>query len=886
MQRRHENIGLVAVGARTISSGMEYSGLIPSPDYEQTVLKQNGSIDETVHFMAGYIKKYRHDTVKLALLLNGNTTRASCENIWNFVYKHIQYKLDKEGEEQLRRPAMLWADRVKGGDCDCMTIFVCTVLCNLNIPFNIRITKYDGKSYFQHVYPIVPLETGGYYTIDCFVSKFNYEKPFSEKKDYTMASLGIPIIGLHGITPDIEHLIHGLGATDDTEQAVYDHLVATRDIVRANVGIISKIDYEPAFLEMLDYAIRHFWSPTRDEAFKHLAWNEAIHNQQSGVEEDDLLGFDDEQDETLLGIDDLDGIVDGDDVYEFDGLGRTKTSRKDRKAKRKQQKAEKKIRKASKTKNSNKAARKLRKAEKKIAKGFFRKTGVVLANKAHKRALLKHNPVLIAQQESAETDEEVQDENPIVDDANNTDDSASEQVADTTGDESADETTTDDEQVADENEPTDEVDSNEATDENVEGLLGLSKVPQGKEQEIYKHLVATRNILIKHPDLIQPHIDYTPGFLDMLDYAIKHFWTPQRDEALRVLAVNEAKMNKVNGVSEDDLLGADEETIDGIVDYDNVYDFDGLGELGDKNKRKQLRAERKAENKANKDKNKAERKHAKGFFRKIGVSLKQGTKTFMKFNPALIAMRNSFLLVMKINLFNFSAKAKWGYATPEQAKAAGISDDKYKKSKKFIAQLEKLFVEKSGGSKVSLKRNILASKKARLGEVINLSGPEAAPIIAALPLIAAVVKMLKENGLLSKKEADDIDKKVKNKDLVISDDDAKEIDTIAKEEAATDKTAADDPAKDGSGGDEKSILTTIWEKTKEHPVLAISTLVLCTYLFIPPVRNYVNGLIKMVKKPKQLSGNHVNTLEGIGKTTPIKTKTTAKPQKLTFINLK
>jgi hypothetical protein len=433
-----------------------------------------------------------------------------------------------------------------------------------------------------------------------------------------------------------------------------------------------------------------------------------------------------------------------------------------------------------------------------------------------------------------------------------------------------------------------ENDESTPSDEVIEGLLGLG-APTPNEQEIYKHLIATRDLLRANPKLIPPHIDHTKGFLSMLDYSIKHFWTPERNKAMRILALNEAKINKISGISEDDLLGADDDDLDGIVDYDDVYEFNGLGDLGGKEKRKQVKAERKAEKKAQKEKNKAERKQAKGFFRKIGVSLKQGTKTFKKFNPALIAMRNGFLLAMKINLFGLAAKAKWGYATPEQAKAAGISDEKYQKSKKFVAQLEKIFADRSGGSKVSLKRNILTAKKSQLkGYDTELSGPEAAPIIAAIPLITAVVKMLKDSGLLSKKEADDINSKAESGKIDISAEDAKEFNSILSEDALEDKKNSDAGGSDNSKGEGDGIFNKAWGFAKEHPILTIGGLVVAAYFFVEPFKNAVNGMLKIGVKPK---ASTQQALSGIGNANSTKKISTSKPseappKKLELITLK
>ena len=252
-------------------------------------------------------------------------------------------------------------------------------------------------------------------------------------------------------------------------------------------------------------------------------------------------------------------------------------------------------------------------------------------------------------------------------------------------------------------------------------------------------------------------------------------------------------------------------------------------------------------------------------------------------------MRNGFLLAMKINLFGLASKAKWGYATPEQVKSAGISEEKYQKSKKFVAQLEKLFADRAGGSRVSLKRNILTSKKSQLkGYDTELNGPEAAPIIAAIPLITAVVKLLKENGLLSKKEADDINSKAESGKIDISEEDAKEFNSIVNEEAELDKADkdSDNSKDDDSQGD--GIFNKAWGFVKEHPILTIGGLVVAAYFFVEPFKNAVNGMLKIGVKSKT---SRQQALSGIGNAKTVKQISTTKPSeasptKLEFITLK
>ncbi len=626
-------LGFVTAGARTIEDGKRYENLFPIADGGRTLLNNNGSVEDTVFLMGDFIKKFKSDTANLAPLLKGNSLRENCGNVWSFLYNNIQYKLDTPGEEQLRRPARLWADRHTGGDCDCMSIFVGTILLNLGIRFKIRIARYEGKQGFQHVYIIVPVDTFNYYTIDGVVSQFDYEKPYAQIKDYTMEQLGIPIIGLSGID---DMLMEGVGATP-LEKDVYQHLLQTRQYIKDHPGAISMIDHEPGFLKMLDYAIDNFNTANRDKAFEILARYEAEINKLNGIEDDDLLGVH-EDDDYLGGLTDQDDFegIDEDDVYGFDGLGRAKRSKSER-----------------------------------------------------------------------------------------------------------------------------------------------------------------------------------------------------------------------------------------------------------KQQRKEKRTAKKAERKENKAKNKQERKKAKGFFRKVGVALKQGGKKFIKLNPAVIAMRNSFLLAMKINLFNIASKLKWGYATPEEAKKAGISDDQYNRSKKAVAQVEKLFSQKAGGSKVSLRKNILNSKKAQINGLGDLGVAQAA-IATAIPMITAVLKMLKDNGLLSKKQADDIEAKVDSGELPSTD--AKDLEAIANEEAVSDsaeesassssssgassttesapEAAQDDNSSQNGADDKKDFLKTITDFAKEHPIFITGIALAGAYAFIPPLRNSVNSMLGIGKEKtpeKSLSGCHKNTLEGIGR---------------------
>jgi hypothetical protein len=169
---------------RNIKSGEEYSHLFPKAENNFSTIRKNANVTDTVAFIPKVVSETLNHTKKIAQLLKANSTYETCSIIWHFVYQHIAYKKDQDGYEQIRSPARAWHDRKKGVDCDCYSVFISSILSNLQIPHILRITKYH-RDYFQHIYPVV-VSQGKEIPIDCVTDKFNYEVPYSEKKDYPM----------------------------------------------------------------------------------------------------------------------------------------------------------------------------------------------------------------------------------------------------------------------------------------------------------------------------------------------------------------------------------------------------------------------------------------------------------------------------------------------------------------------------------------------------------------------------------------------------------------------------------------------------------------------------------------------------------------------------
>jgi hypothetical protein len=280
----------ITSGQRRIRDGKQYDRYFPKPDERDRIIIKDGEVSDTVELMEKVVHKYLTDTARIAPVLRRKTLEETCKSIYDFVYNHIQYKLDKRGLEQLRRPARSWAERRTGVDCDCMSIFISSILTNLKIPHSFRITRYSAD-HWQHVYVIVPDNRGGYINIDAVVSPYGFEKPFTDKLDYTMSLNGINVAVLSGLNSDLDTVVMGaglsgsdLGATTAKQDldSIYRHLVATRKSIAENPKMVSSIDDPQALIKMLDYAIQYFYTDKRDEALAVLEQNEAQLNFRNG----------------------------------------------------------------------------------------------------------------------------------------------------------------------------------------------------------------------------------------------------------------------------------------------------------------------------------------------------------------------------------------------------------------------------------------------------------------------------------------------------------------------------------------------------------------------------------------------------------------------------
>lgn len=195
------HLGLISNENRNIRRGSEYDRLFPLGSPSNSLVTGSEDVFATRRHMIKIVRNSLDETRQIARHLKGSSLQETLKNIYDFLYDHVKYAKDRSGAEHLRSPLETWRDRK--GDCDDYSIFISSALSNLGLPHYMRMAKYGGKSNYQHIYIVVPKQSGAnmserkdYYVVDPVVHGFDYEEPFSEKDDLIVQ---LPREGLQGI---------------------------------------------------------------------------------------------------------------------------------------------------------------------------------------------------------------------------------------------------------------------------------------------------------------------------------------------------------------------------------------------------------------------------------------------------------------------------------------------------------------------------------------------------------------------------------------------------------------------------------------------------------------------------------------------------------------
>jgi len=257
---------------RPIKESRNLDYLFPKPIGKEEIVIGNASVKQTVAKMHEIVEQdYTLLTQATEKLFNINGSRiAISKNIFDFIFKHIKYNLEKG--EQLRNPAVTYdlAQRKArefykqygyysqdySADCDDIAIFVAAILKNLNIPYAFRIASYTASGAFSHVYVITFDEEGKEIIIDPVYHRFNAEKTPTKKTTYdkNMNTLsGIPVLYLSG------------SGSENIDKIIYSFLLQSRNLIARRPRHFRN---SAILVQIYDYILKYWFTENREKALQ------------------------------------------------------------------------------------------------------------------------------------------------------------------------------------------------------------------------------------------------------------------------------------------------------------------------------------------------------------------------------------------------------------------------------------------------------------------------------------------------------------------------------------------------------------------------------------------------------------------------------------------
>lgn len=109
-------------------------------------------LDDTKQLIADICRKNYKECAGIAAHLKGKTLLQSCFNLWHWLHHNIRYEYDRDGREEVRTPLRVWADRKRGVDCDCLSVFAWCVLKCMGYNPVFELVAFNGKKNLSHIF--------------------------------------------------------------------------------------------------------------------------------------------------------------------------------------------------------------------------------------------------------------------------------------------------------------------------------------------------------------------------------------------------------------------------------------------------------------------------------------------------------------------------------------------------------------------------------------------------------------------------------------------------------------------------------------------------------------------------------------------------------------
>ena len=240
------------------------SGQIAQAQGRKELVKAGGNTQDIIEAVLDAVTEVRGQTQGFARQFSRD--RAGMRRLWQWVRSNIRYEEDPLGVQWVREPARLWHDRV--GDCKSFTVFIVSVLENLNLRYFVRFSNTDDRHSRQvnHVYPVAILPSGEEVIMDAVWHSFDSEKSYFNAIDYTMADIyRLSGIGSAAVAQTERYLaeIEALAADIPDE-------VLEGDLTEMSAGQFLRWQASEQFLAQASHA------PTEAETARYVAAAEAV----------------------------------------------------------------------------------------------------------------------------------------------------------------------------------------------------------------------------------------------------------------------------------------------------------------------------------------------------------------------------------------------------------------------------------------------------------------------------------------------------------------------------------------------------------------------------------------------------------------------------------
>ena len=179
---------------REIKLSSEYDKYFEKVNCSSTFLG-DGTTTVGLQLMSEWAKKFQYQTKDISKKLKGNTLQKTVNNVYKFLYQHIQYQADGY-EQELKSPACSWKMRFTGIDCKSYSLFASTILSNLNIAHKFRkVVQPSAPDRWSHVYVVI--DNKDQELVIDGANHFNKEVEYLQKHDMEIKDQKLPYYGMN-----------------------------------------------------------------------------------------------------------------------------------------------------------------------------------------------------------------------------------------------------------------------------------------------------------------------------------------------------------------------------------------------------------------------------------------------------------------------------------------------------------------------------------------------------------------------------------------------------------------------------------------------------------------------------------------------------------------